>query len=248
MMRRWPGIVCGGWSRCAGPTPRSAPPAPESTTASRPNPASRRRERAVWFEKAVCLLDRVSGVDHVPASAEELASEWYESDVATGCALLMSRQEVERTGGFDEGFFAYFEDVDLSLRLRSTGLKCAVIPGALAWHKVSQSTRNEKSPSTWYYLFRNGHYLIQRHADPKSDLATYRRNGLFQTLRQIGTMVEYNSFPAGVSSLQGLVGAWRGQTGIRPARRPGLGLKAATHVIYRSYRLRNRLKRIFARG
>lgn len=205
-------------------------------------------EPAIWFEKGSCRLNMVGGIGHIEATADERDMLWYESPLCTGCCFLTTAKLLEETGGFDENFFAYFEDVDLSLKLRSMGLKCAVVPGAYAWHKVSQSTRNEKSPSTWYYIFRNGHYIIQRHADPKSDLATYRRNGLFQTLRQIGTMVEYNSFPAGVSSLQGLVGAWQGQTGIRPARRPGLGLKAATHVIYRSYRLRNRLKRIFARG
>ena len=67
-------------------------------------------------------------------------------------------------------------------------------------------------------------------------------------LRQIGTMVEYRSLPAGVSSLQGMVSAWRGHTGIRPARRPGAGLKAATRLIYTAYKLRNGLKRVLSRG
>ena len=98
-------------------------------------------EPKVWFEKGICQLDRVSGVDHVAATPEELAAPSYESPLVTGCAMLMRKAEVERTGGFDEGFFAYFEDVDLSLRLRGMGFRCVVVPGALAWHKVSQSTR-----------------------------------------------------------------------------------------------------------
>lgn len=41
------------------------------------------------------------------------------------------------TGGFDEGFFAYFEDVDLAIRLRAAGARSAIAPGARALHEGS---------------------------------------------------------------------------------------------------------------
>lgn len=41
------------------------------------------------------------------------------------------------TGGFDESFFAYFEDVDLAIRLRAAGARCAIAPGARALHEGS---------------------------------------------------------------------------------------------------------------
>ena len=40
-------------------------------------------------------------------------------------------------GGFDESFFAYFEDVDLAIRLRALGARCALAPGARALHEGS---------------------------------------------------------------------------------------------------------------
>ena len=52
-----------------------------------------------------------------------------------GGAALFERKALLRLGGFDEGFFAYLEDVDLALRLRLAGMSCALAPRAFAWHR-----------------------------------------------------------------------------------------------------------------
>jgi GT2 family glycosyltransferase len=40
-------------------------------------------------------------------------------------------------GGFDEAMFAYLEDVELGIRLRMAGARCAVAPDTFAWHEHS---------------------------------------------------------------------------------------------------------------
>ncbi|MGB8386256.1 MAG: glycosyltransferase, partial [Dermatophilaceae bacterium] len=45
-------------------------------------------------------------------------------DVVTGCFALIRRDLFRRLGGFDERFFIYSEDTDLSLRVRDQGLRC----------------------------------------------------------------------------------------------------------------------------
>lgn len=62
-------------------------------------------------------------------------------DYASGCAVLVRRDAWEEVGGFDEHFYpAYFEDVDLCLRLRAAGWEAWFEPGAVVRHDESASS------------------------------------------------------------------------------------------------------------
>lgn len=52
----------------------------------------------------------------------------------TAACWLMRRDAFEQVAGFDEAMFLYFEDVDLSLRLRHRGWKLRFVPEATAFH------------------------------------------------------------------------------------------------------------------
>src|SRR5262249_8829364 len=54
------------------------------------------------------LRDRIDPVSHDPVIGMPLIS---------GCCMLVRRQAIEATGGFDPKFFLYFEDFDWSVRL-----------------------------------------------------------------------------------------------------------------------------------
>ena len=58
-------------------------------------------------------------------------------DVLTACAgaALYRREFLAETGGFDERFFAYLEDIDLGLRGRILGYRCLFVPEAEALHQ-----------------------------------------------------------------------------------------------------------------
>ncbi len=55
----------------------------------------------------------------------------------SGGAAAFDREVFRRAGGYDPGFFAYFEDVDLALRLRIAGERCALVTQARALHAGS---------------------------------------------------------------------------------------------------------------
>jgi GT2 family glycosyltransferase len=55
-------------------------------------------------------------------------------------AALYRRDVFLATGGFDERFFCYLEDVDLAFRLRLAGHHCRYVPGAVVWHAGSGVT------------------------------------------------------------------------------------------------------------
>jgi GT2 family glycosyltransferase len=57
---------------------------------------------------------------------------------------------IEKIGFFDDQFFAYGEDVDLSFRAKLTGYRCFYMPAAIVYHKINQ-TMGVKSHFVLYY-------------------------------------------------------------------------------------------------
>lgn len=55
-------------------------------------------------------------------------------------AALYKSEVFTRAGYFDEDFFAYYEDVDFSLRLQLMGYRCFYNPRALCYHKRGATT------------------------------------------------------------------------------------------------------------
>ena len=58
----------------------------------------------------------------------------------TGGAVLFRTQFLADTGGFDDSYFLYYEDVDLARRGTAAGWAYRCVPASTVWHQVSAST------------------------------------------------------------------------------------------------------------
>jgi GT2 family glycosyltransferase len=101
----------------------------------------------------------VSGIawrrDHLRPIAESPNAERGEEVFsACGGAVLYRREAYMAAGGFEEGFFCYFEDTDLAFRLRLMGHRVWYEPRAVVRH-VGSGTTGVASEFSVYHSFRN---------------------------------------------------------------------------------------------
>jgi GT2 family glycosyltransferase len=73
---------------------------------------------------------------------------------ASGGASLYKTEMLRNIGLFDEDFFAYYEDVDISFRAQLAGWKVVYEPSAIAYHKQG-ATANKISGFAVYQTFKN---------------------------------------------------------------------------------------------
>lgn len=78
----------------------------------------------------------------------------HRCDWVSGACLLLRRDVLESTRGFDEGFFLYFEEIDLCVRAAALGWECWFEPAARVRHLEGAATginaAARRRPGYWY--------------------------------------------------------------------------------------------------
>ena len=110
------------------------------------------------FGRAITLGDRRS-VDNFNLTNQNL-------DWATGCCMLITREALLETGLLNESYFAYFEDVEWSLRFIEKGFEIALAAEAKIYHEAGASSKRKHSegtlsPKVFYYHVRNQFFLLR---------------------------------------------------------------------------------------
>jgi GT2 family glycosyltransferase len=109
------------------------------------------------FPRARHFLAQALGLDRRWPRLGQTMREWDHGatrvvDQLIGAFFLVRRKPFAALGGFDETFFVYFEEVDLSLRLRDAGWTSVFVPDARAYHRGGGSTDRVPGRRLFYSL------------------------------------------------------------------------------------------------
>jgi hypothetical protein len=83
---------------------------------------------------------------------------------AHGCAMMVKKEVIEKTGLFPENFFLYYEEWDLSARVQKAGYLIWYQSDATILHKESMTVGKE-NPVKTYYLTRNRILYMRRNSN-----------------------------------------------------------------------------------
>lgn len=144
------------------------------------------------------MVDSVGGVHfrgaQVSMATGQIRSGWATEDDdptwrnwLSGACLAYSARVHRELGGFDETYFLYWEDVDLSRRAAESGMSLTLRKDLVVIHDEggthgAQLTR-AKSPLYYYYNTRNRLRFAIRHCSSRRELAAWIASTPRQSLR-----------------------------------------------------------------
>lgn len=108
-----------------------------------------------------------------------------------GCSVLLRRSALLHAGVFDRDFFMYFEDTELSWRLRKAGYRLRYQPASVVRH-FHTGTSGESSPLFVFLVARNRILMILKHAP----LRVAFRAVLEELAKTVRLIVQYRSILA----------------------------------------------------
>ena len=97
------------------------------------------------FSLASKLLGRGDG-----RYAFAVGDETFPVDWVGGMFMLFRAEDYQRVGGFDEGFFLYYEDVDICTRLWQAGHRVLACPKVQVLHDARRASRRDFRYMRWH--------------------------------------------------------------------------------------------------
>ncbi len=113
---------------------------------------------------------------------------------AHGCAMMVKKEVIEKTGMFPEKFFLYYEEWDWSARIQKAGYVIWYQAEATIFHKESMSVGKE-NPLKAYYHTRNRILYMRRNSDLKHLLIFSIYFALIAMPKAIFTYIKNRQFP-----------------------------------------------------
>lgn len=142
-----------------------------------------------------------------PRGRGEHYSDKYDNDTwvfgASGGASLYRIRMLEDIGLFDDDFFAYYEDVDLSFRAQLAGWRIAYVPEALVYHEIGATSSKIKGFTT-YHTIKNLPFLLYKNVPRSLMRAIWPRYALALSLIWLNAMARGHFWSANKGVVVGL--------------------------------------------
>lgn len=111
-------------------------------------PGGNIEDSARRFPTPLGLARKLFGGPHVPDYAITQALVY--PDWIAGMFMLWRSEVFRQLGGFDEGFFLYYEDVDICVRLRRTGFRVLLVAVVKVTHYAQRASRRNVRYLRWH--------------------------------------------------------------------------------------------------
>ena len=155
----------------------------------------------VWYAGGTANLAKVITKHEVVPSASSLGV--VPTGYVTGCAMFLRCRALDQTGLFWAPLFLYWEDVDLSFRMRRAGWRLGVVPAAHIVHSVHGSVQSKVAR---YYSYRNAILVADRHLRRKGVARAFLTLAN-RALRRCAASLLKHDGPLPVAETRGLVAA-----------------------------------------
>lgn len=134
-----------------------------------------------------------------------------ETSWCSGACMLVRSEAVRQVGGFDDLFFMYAEDVDLSWRMWLHGWRCVYVPEAVVQHFTEALDPHRTPALQTYFSMRNGALMRVMYGTPGEIVRHYAAMLRIVLLSRNPRWHRWLTFKAILTSLRRFRRAWHGR-------------------------------------
>ncbi|GAB2975465.1 glycosyltransferase family 2 protein [Mucilaginibacter puniceus] len=117
-------------------------------------------------------FNQLLGITFTGKNIPQATDEFEVAQWVTGCCMLLRNSALVKTGLFNKEFFLYYEDVELSYRLRDRTYEVHYLPSCKMYHEAGVSAQvgapakeGFLSPVIHYYISRNRIWFLRNYGN-----------------------------------------------------------------------------------
>ncbi len=129
----------------------------------------------------------------------------HEVDVLAGAFMMIPKKILEKTGGFDEQFFMYGEDIDLSYRIQKAGFKNYYFAKSAIIHFKGESTKKGSLNHVKIFYKAMSIFVKKHYGENQADVYRFFLNsaiffrGSLSAVKRIGKKVSLKTENSSIS-------------------------------------------------